>query len=99
MILLLNVAAILSFITSLAFWVLSNVVLQKKYIVISGIFRLLVFTINAVILIYYYRLADFFIMILQENRKEVLKFKCAMWFVIIVIVITISLENIYLPTY
>ena len=93
----LNICAILSLITQ---WVLrATDELEKTYTGISVIFRILVFIINAFIIKYYYNMAQFFIVIIQDDSKKAKKFMRVMWLVIGVIIFTIGQENIYLPTY
>ena len=98
-IILLNVFAILSLITYMVFFASNNVVFLKVWSRISFIFRITVFVINAIILIYYYQMAQFFIELIQEDQKKARKFKCAMWFVISIQIITIFMENLCVPLF
>lgn len=62
-------------------------------------FRITLFIINTVVLVYYYQMAPFFIPVIQEDEKEARKFKCAMWVVIGILTVTICQENVLLPVW
>lgn len=69
----------------------------ETYTLISASFRISVFVINAIVLIYYYQMARFFIEVIQTDQKKARKFKLGMRFVISIIIITICQENLYVP--
>lgn len=60
----------------------------------KGIVKVFVFIFNAVTLTYYYKMAHFFIDLMENNAKHKRNFKIMMWLFIVVIMISNAVENL-----
>jgi len=69
----------------------------KKWAIVEQIFQITLFVLNALSLTYYYKMAIYFLDLLQEDESQNRKFKLWMWFVLTFIIIANIGDSLYVP--